>query len=322
MTHARPGSPEPGPDSAEPGYYGMPVIHRSHWGGLIVVYFWFGGIAGGAQVLSGIAGLVGDRRTQQLSRYVAFAALLPCPPLLILDLGRPGRFLNMLRVLKLRSPMSVGTWGLIASSALIGASAVAQAADDGFRPARGLARVLPRGRSVDVLSVPAGMLLASYTGVLLATTAVPLWTRRASLIGPLFASSAMSTAAAAVALAAQAKHGAPHGLGLARFEQTAALAEGAILLAWLTSLGRSGKALEEPPFRGMVRHGVAGAGIAAPLALNALATRRGIRGARALAVSASLLTLAGGLMLRHAVVHGGNRSADDPGATFSITRRR
>lgn len=309
--------------SDDSGYYGQPVIHRSHWGGLIVAYFWFGGIAGGAQALSGIAGLVGAWRIQRLSRYVALTALLPCPPLLILDLGRPERFLNMLRVLKLRSPMSVGTWGLMASSALITAAAAAQAKDDGLLPNHWPVTSTGRGRVVDALSIPAGLLLASYTGVLLAATAVPLWTRRATLIGPLFASSAMSTAAAAVALASHSGRGSHRDeAGLARFEQTAALVESGLLFAWMASLGRAGKALEEPPLRGLVRHGVAGAGIAAPLALNALAHGRRGRGGRTLTIAASVLTLAGGLMLRHAVVHGGNRSADDPGATFAITRKR
>ncbi|MCV5792012.1 polysulfide reductase NrfD, partial [Escherichia coli] len=80
------------------------------------------------------ASLVGGDRarpTVRTARYVSFLAFLPCPPLLILDLGRPERFLHMLRVVKLRSPMSVGTWCLILFGGAATTSVAAQAAQDG-----------------------------------------------------------------------------------------------------------------------------------------------------------------------------------------------
>src|SRR4051812_12496931 len=97
-------------------YYGVPPIHKPHWHWLIVSYFFLGGLSGGSYVVASIADLFGhadDRETVRVGRYLALLALLPCPLLLVLDLGRPERFLHMLRVLKLRSPMSLGTWGLL-----------------------------------------------------------------------------------------------------------------------------------------------------------------------------------------------------------------
>src|SRR3712207_785565 len=102
-------------EGAMKGYYGIPVIHKPHWKWLIIVYFFLGGIAGAAHVVAAIADLVSPRDNRtivRIGRYVSFSALVPTPILLILDLARPRLFLNMLRIVKFRSPMSVGTWGL------------------------------------------------------------------------------------------------------------------------------------------------------------------------------------------------------------------
>src|SRR3954454_10675727 len=82
-------------------YYGVPPIHKPHWKWLIVSYFFLGGLSGGSYVVATVAEIFGhpdDRDTVRIGRYLAFLALIPCPPLLILDLGRPERFFNMLRV--------------------------------------------------------------------------------------------------------------------------------------------------------------------------------------------------------------------------------
>src|SRR4051794_26965562 len=95
--------------SREPvGYYGLPVIHGPHWKWLIICYFFLGGISGTAAVLSAIARLFDHQdgpRIARVATYTSMGALLPCPIFLILDLGRPARFLNMLRVLRPSSPM-------------------------------------------------------------------------------------------------------------------------------------------------------------------------------------------------------------------------
>src|SRR5262249_35318992 len=135
------------------------------------------------------------------------------PVLLILDLKRPGRFLNMLRVFKFRSPMSVGVWGLVTFSGFSAASAILQAAQDGLldtAPALALLTRLLPGRMIALLGIVPAFFLGGYTGVLLAATAVPLWTRRYLLMGPLFLSSALSTGTAAVALVLSLSRGASH----------------------------------------------------------------------------------------------------------------
>ncbi len=120
-----------------------------------------------------------------MARKVALGALLPSPPLLIMDLGRPERFYNMLRIFKPRSPMSMGSWCLSLFGGLLSAAIVADVLGH-----RKTARALGAGTAV------AGSYLGSYTGVLLASTAVPVWARSRLFLGPIFISTATLTGAA------------------------------------------------------------------------------------------------------------------------------
>src|SRR5260370_20193050 len=104
-------TPDPGQELKEPSYYDYPVLKAPVWGWEIVWYFFFGGLAAGCYFIASIAALFGsreDRATVRAGYYLSLLALLPCPPLLIKDLGRPERFLNMLRIFKGKSPMSIG----------------------------------------------------------------------------------------------------------------------------------------------------------------------------------------------------------------------
>src|SRR5205085_9522628 len=117
------------------------------------------------------------------------------PILLILDLGRPERFHHMLRVVKLRSPMSIGTWGLLIFGGFNGLSALIQAAEDGlFGRASLLSRLLLAlpCRTIAFVGGMFGFLVGGYTGVLLGVTAVPVWAKNHLLLGPLLLTSAMS----------------------------------------------------------------------------------------------------------------------------------
>src|SRR5215472_4277567 len=139
--------PEPERELQEPTYYDYPVLKEPVWRWEIVWYFFLGGLAAGCYFLASIASLFGakeDRAVVRAGYYLSLLALLPCPPLLIKDLGRPEKFLHMLRMFKMRSPMSVGVWGLLAFSFFSGTTALIQAARDGLLGtwwgARGLAR--------------------------------------------------------------------------------------------------------------------------------------------------------------------------------------
>lgn len=307
------------------GYYGVPPIHKPHWKWLIIFYFFFGGIAGAAYALATIADAVGparDRDIGRVGRYLSLAALLPSPILLILDLGRPERFYLMLRVLKLRSPMSLGTWGLTTFSGFCGLSAAIQAATD-RRIGDGLfARRLAHlpVRPIGAVGTAPALFVAGYTGVLLAATAVPLWTKRALFLGPLFLASALSNAVAGVALIlALTPRTLPATLRrLARLQTLALIAESSLFAAWSEGLGPTARPLTRGATGRLVRHGVSGAGVAAPLLVQAVGTLLPDRLARRLTAVSSILVLGGGLALRYAIVVAGGDSADDPDATFEL----
>jgi len=312
----------PGPT----GYYGVPPVHKAHWKWLIIAYFFLGGISGGSYVIAAMARQVvppNERTIVRAGRYLSLATLIPCPLLLILDLGRPSRFLHMLRVLKLRSPMSIGTWGIIAFSGCSSASALIQADADGLLP-RGLSRIaaiLPN-RFVDAVGASLGLLVGSYTGVLLAATAVPLWTKRACWLGPLFLTSALSTAAAGIDILISVFDHRHHAetARLRRMELVLLPVELALLSGWRTRLGSTARPLREGSTGSALRGASAGAGLVLPFLLQLATPSLPCRVQRWMTLAASFLVLMGGFALRYAVVVGGQRSADDPDATFDMTR--
>ncbi len=115
-------------------YYGVPLIKKAHWGWQIILYFFLGGTGGGAYLVATLADLLGlkDTRLIRTGRHLAFVCVLISPILLIWDLGRPERFHHMLRVIKLRSPMSLGTWALSMFGLCAGITAAYQMAEDGL----------------------------------------------------------------------------------------------------------------------------------------------------------------------------------------------
>lgn len=316
-------------DESRKSYYGVPVIHRPHWKWMIVFYFFLGGISGAAYVISTVAHLFGGaegRRIARAGRYVSLAALIPSPILLILDLGRPERFHHMLRIYKFRSPMSVGTWGLLGFSVFSVLSAAIQAARDGLlgrrNPVARLLLALPE-RLIAVGGTGPAFFLSGYTGVLLAVTAVPVWTKNALLMGPLFMASALSSATAAIALILSLARGTSHAAlrRLERLDVIALLAEVALLAIAHRRLGPTlGRPLNEGRLSRIYRFGVLGTGIGTPLALASRGTLFHRPPSRWLTALGSLLTLAGGFMFRYVMVMAGRASADDPEATFEFTK--
>lgn len=173
-------------------YYGLPLLKGPVWTWEIPTYFFVGGAAGAAALIGAVAKRTGgsDALVRD-ARWIAAAGAALSPPLLISDLGRPERFLNMLRVFKVRSPMSVGAWTLVAFSSAAGAAAFADLAD---RATGGRLPVKVVGDASAVLSAATGMVLSTYTGVLLGATAIPVWSRNARVLPLHFGASGMGTA--------------------------------------------------------------------------------------------------------------------------------
>ena len=283
-----------------------PIINPPVWTWEVPLYFWFGGIAAGSSFVALACDLAGDEKSAAVARKVALGALMPSPPLLIMDLGRPERFYNMLRIFKPRSPMSMGAWAL---SAFGGLASAAVGAD-----------LLGRRREAKLLggaNAIVGGYLGSYTGVLLASTAVPVWGRSRLFLGPIFVSTATATGAAATRLALVATGlpvGHPTRRALGTVETGAMSAE--LLLSIVNErrlgplasgleTGRPGKIFKAAKWA--VRGG---------LALR-FARERGGPGVHHLA---SLMYLAAGLLFRYAWVGAGRLSAQDDRAVAEMHR--
>ncbi|MDX6646387.1 MAG: hypothetical protein QOK40_2114, partial [Miltoncostaeaceae bacterium] len=170
-------------------YYDRPVIKEPVWKPTVAAYLYAGGAAGAAATLGAAAQALGGTELRGMvrrCRWIAAAGCAVSGAILVDDLGRPARFLNMLRVFRPTSPMSVGSWVLAASGSAASASALLSGAGGRL------------GRLGDAAGAAAGVLglpLASYTGVLLNNTVVPVWEQPRRTLAPLFVSSAVTAAA-------------------------------------------------------------------------------------------------------------------------------
>jgi hypothetical protein len=274
-------------------YYGRPILKQPTWTWEVPFYFFFGGMAGGAAPFALACELRGDEELARRAWLVALAGVAASPPLLVADLGRPERFHHMLRVFKPTSPMSVGSWVLASSS-----SAIAIAA------ARSVLGWFPRlGRLAGATAV-LGPALATYTGVLVADTAVPVWHEAHRELPWVFAAGAAMSAGSAVALTGG---GAP--------ARRLALMGAAGELAATTVMERRLGELGEPYSQGDAgRFGRAAKALTATGAAVMAATRCRRAGAA--------LMLAGALATRWSVYKAGFQSAADPKYVVGPQRAR
>jgi formate-dependent nitrite reductase membrane component NrfD len=282
-------------------YYGRPILKEPVWQPEIPFYFFTGGIAGGCSVLHGLARVAGRERLARTALYVGSAAEAVSPVLLISDLGRPERFLNMLRVFKVTSPMSVGSWVLVVSG---GSSTTAMLLER--------LGILKRVKvAAEAVSFLAGPPLATYTGTLLADTAIPVWHEARRELPWLFGASAAASAGAATTLFAREEAGPARRLAVLGAAGALGLKE-----VMQRRLGFVGEVYEqgEAGRYGRVSKGLTAAGAAVLAA-------RGKR-SRAAAVTGSALVLAGELALRWSVFKAGFQSARDPRYTVIPQRER
>lgn len=305
----------------ESGYYGIPPIKKPHWTWQVPLYLWLGGIGAGSHLIATLVRLMGngDKALLRASRYTTLFTMILSPILLIWDLGRPERFLNMLRILKLRSPMSTGSWAISIFGSMSGLIATRQAAEDGLLghnfAARAAKRFVP-DRALSVITLPFGLYVGAYTGILLIATSVPMWARNWMLMGPTFLSSGFSNALSAMSLILNLGNWGEHRThsALRRAEKTTLLIEAALIAGSLFKMGRWAKPLRSRRLAPTFFGGTILGGIVLPLAL--LSGEE----SRKRSMLASVLVLVGGLLFRFDMVQGGKMSADDPEATFTFAQ--
>jgi hypothetical protein len=271
------------------------------WHADIAWYLFVGGVTGASCPLALGAELLGNEGLAKRVWPTALVGITVSPILLIKDLGRPERFLNMLRVFKVTSPMSVGSWIATGTGATVGLATVRS--QFGWFPRAGRLAGLAAGLGF-------GPGLATYTAVLLADTAVPLWHGARRELPFVFAGSAMASAGAAATaltptpLAGPARRLTAFGAAL---ELTAAH-------RMETELGELGEPLRTG------RPGTYAKAAKALTAIGALVVTAG-GSRRAGAVAGGAAVLAGSAFERFAVFRGGFASAADPKYTVGPQRR-
>ena len=302
------GGGEAGSDGARDTYYDRPVLKEPVWIWTVPAYFAVGGAAGAASVLGAVAQLVGGEDLRGLvarCRFVGAAGGAVGTALLIADLGRPARFLNMLRVVRLSSPMSVGSWVLAAAAPAMAGGALLRGRGRLDRVADGL------GLVAGILGVP----LAGYTGVLVATTAVPVWQAGRRSLPPLFVASAASSAASV--LSVSGIDGRAEAV-VHRFGVVAKTADLVAMVGAEREIASAGERVARP-----LRTGSGGGLWRTARLLTGLSLVLSLlRRSRVVRVLSAICGVGGGLALRFAVFHAGRASARDPRATFEPQRAR
>jgi Polysulphide reductase, NrfD len=282
-------------------YYGRPIVKGPPWTDEIPWYLFAGGLAGASAGLALGARLAGNQRLARDAMSAAAAGVGVSLPLLVDDLGRPERFHHMLRLLKPTSPMNVGSWLLAAFGPAAVGAAVAERLG-----------IFPRlRRAAEVVAGALGPAVATYTGTLIADTAVPTWHQAGAELPLLFAGGAAASAGGLAAMVTPA--------GVAGPARRLAVGGALVELGTAEVMRRRLGYLAEPYRQGSARRlsllstvcGGAGA-----LLIGALGRRR------AAAAAGGVLLLASSACQRFAVYRAGIASAADPGYTVRHQRDR
>jgi formate-dependent nitrite reductase membrane component NrfD len=290
------------PDVEFTSYYGRPIIKEPVWEVPDVPgYLFFGGLAGASSVLAAGAELSGYGELARVAKVGALGAISLSAVALVHDLGRPDRFLNMLRVFKPSSPMSMGSWLLIAYGPLAGAAAVSE-----------VTGILPgAGRAATAGAALFGPAIATYTAALICDTAVPGWHEAHREMPYLFAGSA-SWVAAGLGLLALPPAAAAPARTLATIGVPAELTAKRLLLRRLGDIaepyesGRAGQLLRAAEV--LTVGGLAGAVLG--------------RRSRVVSALAGASLLAASALTRFGVFEAGMATARDPKYTVVPQRRR
>jgi hypothetical protein len=301
------------PDAHFTSYYGRPIVKPTPWEADIPAYLFLGGLAAGSSLLSAGADLTARATLRRTGRVAALVAISGSMAALVHDLGRPTRFLNMLRVAKPTSPMSVGTWLLTPYGGLVAVTGLAEL--------RGLlpAKLAWASKLLGALGRPAGLgaavlapTIASYTAVLLADTATPSWHEAHRELPFVFVGSASAAAGGLGMLASSLADAGP----------ARSLAAGGAVLELVAEqvMERSMGMTAEPLHTGtpgrlmraskiLTALGAAGAVLVAPRS-------------RIGAAASGLALLAGSVCTRFGVFEAGLESARDPKYTVVPQRQR
>lgn len=295
--------PKPGPATS---YHDNPVLKPPTWTWQVPLYFFVGGVAGVSALIALVTHITANEAATRAELWVALAGALISAPLLIADLGRPARFLNMLRVFKPRSAMSLGAWTLSGFSSAAGLAVVCH---ELILAGYGYQFLFLLDWLAESAGAFTGLILASYTSVLLGVTAIPVWSENRKLVPAVFLTGALGSAAALLEL-----------LGFRiPATQFIGVVASTVEIAIAITIEVRGRYVDRPLCDGSVgRLTRAGSVLAGPASLllrifsgHSLAAR----------YIAALCFIAGALIARYAWIAAGRVSSRDPQALFQIQRR-
>ncbi len=291
------------PDPEFSSYYGRPVLKEPVWKQPDVpLYFFFGGVAGASALLAEGAAVTHGPALRLVARASAAAGAALGTVALIHDLGRPERFLNMLRVFKITSPLSVGSWLLAPFAGLSSAALACEVTGK-----------LPRlGRLAGIGAAVLGPPLATYTGALIANTAIPAWHEGYRELPFLFGASGAAAAGGIAMIATPCDQAGPA-------RRLAVAGAAADLTSAELLRRRVGPFVSEPYRQG--RPGVLMKAARACTATGGALALVGRR-SRAISVVGGLACVAGSVLTRFGVFQAGLASAKDPKYTVVPQRER
>jgi hypothetical protein len=288
----------------ELGRCGRPIIKPPVWKPEIPFYFYTGGLAGASAGLAALTELGGNDVLARRAWALALAGGVASPALLISDLGKPSRFLNMLRMFKVTSPMSVGSWVLSAFGPAAAAATAAAWTD---------VVPVPVGVAAKAAAAALGLPLATYTAALIANTAVPVWHDARETLPFLFAAGAAVSAGAGAMAITPVGHAAP--------ARRLAIAGAVVELAAVELMQRRlGERVGRPYQKGAAH--TLGRAAEFLTAAGAIGTAVAAARTRRAAVGAGALLTAGAVLERWSVFRAGSQSAADPRATADPQRSR
>jgi formate-dependent nitrite reductase membrane component NrfD len=280
------------PEAAPTSYYGRPILKEPTWEPLdIAGYLFLGGLAGASSLLGAGADLTGRPALARASRVASAGAISVSLAALVHDLGRPLRFLNMTRIFKVTSPMSVGSWLLVGYAPLALATAGSE-----------VSGIAPRlGRASGLGAAALGTGVATYTAALFSDTATPAWHEAYRHLPFLFAGSATSAAGGLGLLAVPLDQAGP----ARRAGVAGAVLELGVTRHMTSHIGLAGEAYETGLAGRLMKTAEALTGAGAALSL---VSRR----SRVLSALAGAALLAGSATTRFGIFHAGVASARDP----------
>jgi hypothetical protein len=283
-------------------YYGKPVINSPVWQAPdIPGYLFLGGLAGASSLMAAGADLTGRHALSRAAKTAAAGAGGLSLLALLHDLGRPARFLNMLRVFKVTSPMSVGSWLLACYVPVAGVAALTS-----------LTRRLPwLGAAATAGSALLGPAVTAYTAALISDTAVPAWHEGFREMPFVFAGSGASAAGGLGLLAAPVAENTP--------ARNLALLGSALELAAAKRMEQRIGIAAEPYHEGKGGKYMKAGQILADAGVAGAVLGRRSRGLSALAGTALLASSAA---TRWGIFHAGLASAGDPKYTVVPQRER